>query len=638
MTATLMGLALLVSAPPAAAGEVPAGKYFAIQVVDDQTGRGVPLVELRTVNEIRHYTDSNGYVAFHEPGLMGRKVFFFVSSHGYEFAKDGFGMAGTALDVQEGGSAVLKIKRLNVAERLYRMTGGGIYRDSVLLGKPVPTKQPVLNGQVFGQDSVLNAVFQGKLWWFWGDTGKPSYPLGNFNMSGATSSLPSDGGLDPAVGVDLTYFVDESGFSRQMAPIPGPGPTWCGAFMVVRDAGGKEHMLCFYSKIKPGQMETYEHGLCEYNDEKGVFEKLVAYPMERTIPLGHTLPYRENGADYFYFAMPFPLMRVRAELGAVRDLDQYEAFTCLRAGTRVADARLDRDAQGRLVYAWKKGTAPVGPADQDKLVKEGHIKAGEGRFRGFTDVETGKPVMAHGASVFWNDYRKRWIMICIEVYGRSFLGELWYAEADSPLGPWGYARRIVTHNKYSFYNPKQHPYFDQQGGRIVYFEGTYTMSFSGNEHPTPRYDYNQMMYRMDLADERLVLPVAVYRRSGPDGERLASGGPQPDPPASAEVAFFAPDRPGPGLVPVWATQEGGGTGLRAGQSGASAATAGDASGPVFFAQPADASEPAPATLPLFAYTDSAGRRRYAVEGDPVASTWRRSDQPICRVWKRPDRP
>ena len=37
---------------------------FAITVVDDQTGRGVPLVELRTVNGIRLVTDSNGVVAF----------------------------------------------------------------------------------------------------------------------------------------------------------------------------------------------------------------------------------------------------------------------------------------------------------------------------------------------------------------------------------------------------------------------------------------------------------------------------------------------------------------------------------------------------------------------------------------------
>jgi len=82
-------------------------KYFRITVVDEQTGRGVPLVELETTNNIKHYTDSNGVVAFHEPGLMGQSVFFFVRSHGYEFPKDGFGMQGRALDVKDGGRATL---------------------------------------------------------------------------------------------------------------------------------------------------------------------------------------------------------------------------------------------------------------------------------------------------------------------------------------------------------------------------------------------------------------------------------------------------------------------------------------------------------------------------------------------------
>ena len=53
---------------------------------------GVPLVELRTVGQIRLVTDSNGIAAFDEPGLIGLKVYFHVKSHGYEFARDGFGI------------------------------------------------------------------------------------------------------------------------------------------------------------------------------------------------------------------------------------------------------------------------------------------------------------------------------------------------------------------------------------------------------------------------------------------------------------------------------------------------------------------------------------------------------------------
>ena len=60
------------------------------------------------------------------------------------------------------------------------------------------------------------------------------------------------------------------------------------------------------------------------------------------------------------------------------------------------------------------------------------------------------------------------------------------------------ARKIVTHNDYTFYNPKHHPYFDQESGRIVYFEGTYTDAFAGAKFPTLRYNYNQVMYRWTL--------------------------------------------------------------------------------------------------------------------------------------------
>src|SRR5215470_16882580 len=106
-------LALVALALPAAVS-TDQTDYFTITVVDEQTGRGVPLVELRTVHQVCYYTDSNGVVAFHEPGLMGHSVFFSVRSHGYEYPKDGFGFRGKSLRVTAGGSATLRIKRLNL--------------------------------------------------------------------------------------------------------------------------------------------------------------------------------------------------------------------------------------------------------------------------------------------------------------------------------------------------------------------------------------------------------------------------------------------------------------------------------------------------------------------------------------------
>ncbi len=67
-------------------------EYAEIRVIDAATGRGVPLVELETVNYLKLVTDNAERVAFSEPGLMNREVFFSVHSHGYDVSKDGFGL------------------------------------------------------------------------------------------------------------------------------------------------------------------------------------------------------------------------------------------------------------------------------------------------------------------------------------------------------------------------------------------------------------------------------------------------------------------------------------------------------------------------------------------------------------------
>src|SRR5688572_20568625 len=121
-----------------------ATEYFKIHVIDEQTGRGVPLIELRTVNSISHWTDSGGLIAFREPGLMDREVFFHVQGHGYTYPKDFFDNRGVKLTPRAGGSAAIKVQRVNIAERLYRSTGQGIYRDTLLLGEPAALREPAL--------------------------------------------------------------------------------------------------------------------------------------------------------------------------------------------------------------------------------------------------------------------------------------------------------------------------------------------------------------------------------------------------------------------------------------------------------------------------------------------------------------
>ena len=83
-------------------------------------------------------------------------------------------------------------------------------------------------------------------------------------------------------------------------------------------------------------------------------------------------------------------------------------------------------------------------------------------------------------------------------------GSIYYSEADRPEGPWNRALKIVSHDEYNFYNPTQHTFFDQESGRVIYFEGTYTAAFTNAKEKTPLYDYNQIMYRLRLDDPRVV--------------------------------------------------------------------------------------------------------------------------------------
>jgi hypothetical protein len=482
-----------------------AEKYFGIQVVDDQTGRGVPLVELTTVNQLQYVTDSAGWVAFHEPGLMGQRVFFHIRSHGYEYPKDGFGFAGVALHVQAREKARIRIKRNNIAERLYRVTGEGIYRDSVLLGEKPPLREPLGSGMVAGQDSVFGEIYRGKIFWFWGDTMKMSYPLGHFWMAGATSELPNRGGLDPAAGINLRYFVDKQGFSRPVARMGiEKGLIWADGFLTLEDETGRERLVCHYA-----HMESLEkmlgHGLALWNDDREEFELVKSLDMKyiRLFPAqAHPFRLQDNGVDYLNFGDVFPNVRVQAQWQHYFDPESYEAFTCLEMDSTEEKPVLSRAKDGQLLYQWKRNASPMDGVTEQKLVAAGKMNINEAHFLP-RDVESGRPIILHRGSVRWNAHRQCWIMIATEIGGTSHLGETWYAEASFPTGPWRSARKIVTHHRYSFYNPVHHQFFDQEGGRWIYFEGTYTHTFSGNSAATPRYDYNQIMYRLDLDDPRL---------------------------------------------------------------------------------------------------------------------------------------
>jgi hypothetical protein len=399
-------------------------EYFVIRVFDEDTGRGVPLVELKLPNGVKYWTDSAGVAALDEPSFSGREVFITVRSHGYEYLEETPLGRGTNEKIKPGKIRELRVRRTMIAERLYRLTGEGIYRDSVMAGLPVPMNKPLLNAQVLGQDTVSAAIYRGKIFWIWGDTIGPAY--WNFSVSAATSDLHDD----PAVAINYSYFTDNEGRSKEMLPLTGKGLVWIEGLIPMISPDGDERLIATYTR-QDGLQFPDECGLALFDDAKQVFQPWVQMPCTRAHYSSH--PFLHDGYWYLY-----PWLRVPNDWSLIQDSSQWE----------------ERDVQ-----------LP--------------------------------PNARRVSSVVWNEYRQRWILLSADS------GDVYYAEAMEPEGPYGSSVKIIHHEKYNFYNVATHTFFNQENGRVIYLEGTYTDSFSDAREKTPRYNYNQVMYRLLLDDPRL---------------------------------------------------------------------------------------------------------------------------------------
>jgi hypothetical protein len=401
-----------------------ASEYCVIRVVDEDTGRGVPLIELKLPNEVKYWTDSAGVAALDEPSFAGREVFIAIRGHGYEYSEETLFGRGAHVRIEPGGIRELRVRRTMIAERLYRLTGEGIYRDSVMAGLPVAMEEPMMNALVLGQDTVSAAIYRGRIFWIWGDTIGPAY--WNFSVSAATSDL----GDDPAVAVNYSYFTDSDGRAKEMLPLQGKGLVWIEGLIPMMDPDGEERLIATYTR-QDGLQFPDECGLALFDDATQVFQPWVRMPCRDHHISSH--PFLHDGYWYLY-----PWLRVPNDWGAIQDPSQWE--------TR--DVRLPSNAR--------------------------------------------RP-----SCVVWNEYRKRWILLL------EGTGDVYYAEATQPEGPYGRAVKIIHHDQYNFYNVATHTFFNKEGGREIYVEGTYTDSFSGATERTPRYNYNQVMYRLRLDDPRL---------------------------------------------------------------------------------------------------------------------------------------
>lgn len=425
-----------------------------IEIVDKESGWPVPLVELRTTHQTRFVSDNAGVIAFDLPELMGKEVWVDVSGHGYGVPKDGYGYSGVLLTPAPGKTLRVYVERHCLAKRVGRLTGAGLFGESQRLGAELEWKE----SGIAGCDSAQCVPYQGGLFWLWGDTNVPRYPLGIFSCSGAVSELPKEE-LRPPLRLPLNYAVDDSGRPRGIAPISGEGPTWIFGLTVMKDHQGREKIGGYYSKIR-GFLSAYETGLAVWNDGKGVFEReLVVWrdaegkPLPRVAPSGQSTVWRDaSGEEWLLFGNPFPYLKCPVN---------FEAWSNPRKWMEL-------------------------PPQKQVIGIDGEI------------------VVPHTGAIGFHPWRKRWVAVFVQKGGApSELGEVWYTEAEQPTGPWGRAVKILSHADYTFYNPRLHLEFTPDGKSWLYFEGTYTVLFSKNNAPTPKYEYNQILYRLDLDDPAL---------------------------------------------------------------------------------------------------------------------------------------
>lgn len=424
-----------------------------IEIVDKENGWPVPLVELRTTHDARYVSDNAGLIAIEDPELFDKTVWFHVKGHGYGLAKDGFGFEGLRAGLVHGGKVRIEVERRNIAKRLGRLTGAGLFSEEEKLGAPARASK----NDIFGCDSVLMSPIGDRLFWLWGDTTLPGYPLGVFHSTAATTAAKPIRKFEPPLELDFEHFRDKEGKPRGVAQMPGDGPTWLGGMANIADKGAP-HLVATYSKIE-NHLDEYEIGLCEWEGEEKKFEKtkVIWKKGDGEKPLilrGHPVRWADpQGTEWLLFGDPFPEARCRAT---------YESWSNPKT--------------------WEKIEAPAAPRS----------------------AEDGSEVKPHRGSIVWSPFRKRWVAVFTQQFGKpSAFGEIWYAEAESPLGPWGKAVKILTHDNYTFYNPKIHAELTPDDAPFIVFEGTYTAEFANHAQPTPRYNYNQILYRLDLDDPKL---------------------------------------------------------------------------------------------------------------------------------------
>lgn len=451
---TLLVLAIL-------SGSLVAAEPCRVKILDQETRWPVPLVELRTTDHQRFVSDNAGVIALDSPELFDQETWFNLIGHGYELKADGFGFQGIRFTPIRGSMVTIEVTRKNIAKRIGRLTGSGLFAESQKCGE----EREWRDSPIVGCDSVQMVTNNNQRFWLWGDTTLARYPLGIFDVLAATTPLEPwmhsgrEGNHEPPLRPKYSYILDDRAKPRGVAKFPGSGPTWIFGLTTVQNTDHKLVIVGTSMKVR-NHLEVYEYAQCVWDDatknfvkQRVIWTKSKDRDQPPRLPEGQAVDWVDaNGRSWRLFGNPFPRIQCPATLDGWLDPKQW---------IELQPQESLRDAKGNMV-------------------------------------------VPHSGSIGWHPWRKKWVTVFMEKFGKpSVFGELWYAEAASPFGPWGTAVKVLTHANYTFYNPRVHTELATRDSPELLFEGTYTAEFAKDPPPTPRYNYNQVLYRLDLNDPRL---------------------------------------------------------------------------------------------------------------------------------------
>lgn len=495
--------------------------YHGIHFIDSVTGNGIPMIIIQSTYKTRYISDSNGYIAFFEPGLMNLSISFTIEdAAGYHAKVDAWtNLELIQIQTTSGEESIVKLNRTQISERWCRLTGYGIYRDSVLLGKESPSEYSLAQKLVTGLDSMMGTFYNGKYYWFFGDTNRVDRQLGNFFVTGAISNLEDLNFENKSI--PLNYISDDE-FVKSLARIePLNQPTWIHDVVVIpsdniihnnkgmrlnHDKSNSETMYATYYKPETSTLQV-SRGILKWNNNLQIFELITSIQDNVNVwPIDGGHAYKMD--EWIYFSNPYPYVRTTN----YEDFTQYETFSPLIEGTKAYSNskefllnKFERDQNGRLVWGWKKNTGYLSPSVAKQLYDLHILSDNDIQHWTMKDIQTGKIVWPHAGSITWNKFLNQFIMVYVQIWGEpSLLGEIYFAMSPSLVGSWIQTIKIATHIKQDFYNPRILHEFMSQDQKIIYYLGTYVATFSGNL-PTPYYDYNNQVHRLDLSDKRIQL-------------------------------------------------------------------------------------------------------------------------------------